>query len=54
MRQLERQIDSRFYARTLLSKYKRTMLEKGGIAHTTDVVSHERQSRNRMTSSFST
>jgi predicted nuclease of restriction endonuclease-like (RecB) superfamily len=41
VRQLDRQISSQFYTRALLSKNKRAMLEKGGLAMATDQVTPE-------------
>jgi predicted nuclease of restriction endonuclease-like (RecB) superfamily len=41
VRQLERQMNSQFYTRTLLSKNKRAMLEKGSIAQSSDAVTPE-------------
>ncbi len=38
VRQLDRQISSQFYTRVLLSKNKRAMLEKGGVAQPSDAV----------------
>ena len=41
VRQLDRQIGSQFYTRTLMSRDKRAMLEKGGIAERGDIVTPE-------------
>lgn len=41
VRQLSRQMDSQFYTRTLLSKNKRAMLEKGSVATPADTVTPE-------------
>ncbi|MGF6767952.1 putative nuclease of restriction endonuclease-like (RecB) superfamily [Paraburkholderia sp. GAS199] len=41
VRQLERQIGSQFYTRTLLSKNKHAMLEKGAVAQSADTVTPE-------------
>ncbi|MGT2477297.1 PDDEXK nuclease domain-containing protein [Paraburkholderia terrae] len=41
VRQLERQIGSQFYTRTLMSRDKRAMLEKGAIATPADAVTPE-------------
>ncbi|AUT66767.1 PDDEXK nuclease domain-containing protein [Paraburkholderia terrae] len=41
VRQLERQLGSQFYTRTLLSKDKRAMLEKGAVAKPGDAVTPE-------------
>jgi predicted nuclease of restriction endonuclease-like (RecB) superfamily len=41
VRQLDRQISSQFHTRAMLSKNKRTMLEKGSKAHPTDFVTPE-------------
>lgn len=41
MRQLERQIGSQFYTRTLMSRDKRAMLEKGAVAKPGDAVMPE-------------
>jgi predicted nuclease of restriction endonuclease-like (RecB) superfamily len=41
VRQLERQIGSQFYTRTLMSKDKRAMLEKGALAKPGDAVTPE-------------
>lgn len=41
VRQLSRQMDTQFYTRTLLSKNKRAMLEKGSVATPADTVTPE-------------
>ena len=41
VRQLDRQISSQFHTRAMLSKNKRTMLEKGSKAHPSDFVTPE-------------
>ncbi|WP_175943808.1 PDDEXK nuclease domain-containing protein [Caballeronia sp. BCC1704] len=41
VRQLDRQIGSQFYSRTLMSRDKRAMLEKGAIAESRDIVTPE-------------
>jgi len=41
VRQLDRQISSQFFTRTLLSKNKRAMLEKGSLATAADLVTPE-------------
>ncbi|GJH02785.1 YhcG family protein [Paraburkholderia terrae] len=41
VRQLERQIGSQFYTRTLMSRDKRAMLEKGAVAKPADAVTPE-------------
>jgi predicted nuclease of restriction endonuclease-like (RecB) superfamily len=41
VRQLERQIDSQFYTRTLMSRNKRAMLEKGAVARPDDAITPE-------------
>ena len=41
VRQLDRQISSQFHTRAMLSKNKRTMLEKGSKAHPSDLVTPE-------------
>jgi predicted nuclease of restriction endonuclease-like (RecB) superfamily len=41
VRQLDRQIGSQFYSRTLMSRDKRAMLDKGAIAETRDIVTPE-------------
>ena len=43
MRQLERQIDTQFYERTLLSRNKRAMLLKGGATRAGDAVTPEEE-----------
>ncbi|WP_429409401.1 hypothetical protein [Paraburkholderia sp. WSM4174] len=41
VRQLERQIGSQFYTRTLMSRNRRAMLEKGAVAKPGEAVSAE-------------
>ena len=43
VRQLERQINTQFYERTLLSRNKRAMLRKGEVRHAEDEVTPEEQ-----------
>lgn len=43
VRQLERQIQTQFYERTLLSRNKRAMLAKGEVRHAEDVVTPEEE-----------
>lgn len=52
VRQLERQIDTQFYERTLLSKNKAAMLKKGGIKKPEDAVSPDEEIKDPLVLEF--
>ena len=52
IKQLDRQISSRFYERTLLSKNKATMLTKGGKAQSVDAISADEEIRDPLVLEF--
>lgn len=51
VRQLDRQIETQFYERTMLSKNKRAMLEKAGARRAGDELTPRKRSRTRSSSS---
>ncbi|HNN94565.1 MAG TPA: PDDEXK nuclease domain-containing protein [Pseudomonadota bacterium] len=52
VRQLERQIDTQFYERTLLSKNKAAMLKKGGLKKPEDAVSPDEEIKDPLVLEF--